>query len=154
MQEDDPALGTVAVRPGLQGVHEAHQGRVQPEDGVLAVSIRIREEPVADATLLVLVVLVEPVGHHHVVHPLVRVAHGERILVDEVQVVVKGTFPVEIPPLRCVDVFRNETQQSLRSVHHDPPFLVFFLYVRSAARRVSMSAGMGADQVRLSPARG
>jgi hypothetical protein len=70
VEEEDAALGAQAVGGRFQGGHQAHQGLVQAEDGVLAPFKGVVKEAVVEELLPEEGVLLHPVGQDHVVGPL------------------------------------------------------------------------------------
>jgi hypothetical protein len=96
VQQDDAALGAVALRRALQHVHQPHQRDVETEHGVLAAVRAVLEELVPDQLLLVVDVLLDTVRQHHVVEALVRIARDLRRLANQRQVVLEGPLPGEL----------------------------------------------------------
>ncbi len=70
MEEEDAPLGAQPVGRRLQGGHQAHEGLVQAEDGVLAPLKGVVKEAVVEEPLLEEGVLLHPLGEDHVVNPL------------------------------------------------------------------------------------
>ena len=125
VQQDDAPLRAVALRGGLQHVHEPHQWDVEPVDRVLAVVDRILEERVTDEALLAVDVLVFAVADDHVVDTLERVARHFRPLLHDAQVVFERAFPVQVLVALVVLQRRDPRNQGLgrecRHVHLAAP---------------------------------
>src|SRR5690606_5031919 len=96
VQEDDASFGAVALGGSLEDVDELHQGNVEPVDGVLAAVGLVQEEVVPDELLLVVDVFGFPMGNVHVVQPLESRTSDLGVLLDDAEVVLEGTLPVQL----------------------------------------------------------
>jgi hypothetical protein len=95
VEQQHALLGAVALGRALEEVDEAHQRDLEAEDRVVAVERLVGEELVADQALFGIDELLGAIRHNHVVDPLEGVAGHPRVARDQIQVVGKGSAPVE-----------------------------------------------------------
>ena len=97
VQQQHAPLGPIAVRGGLEELHQLHQRSIQAEHGISASTDRVVEEIVVDDLLPVLGVAVRAVREDHVVHALERGARHSGVSFEDLQVIREGAVPVELP---------------------------------------------------------
>jgi hypothetical protein len=96
VQKDDAAFRTIALRRGLEHVHEPHQRNVETEDRVFAVVDFVAEEVVANELLLVVDVLFRPVRDDHVIDALECVPRGLWPFSNDGEVFLERPLPGEV----------------------------------------------------------
>ncbi len=117
VQEQDAALGAVALRGAHQDVDEVLEGFLQAEDRVLAVVDGILEELVARQFFLVDGDLVHAVAEDHVVDALVRGARDFGVGPHDVQIFAERAVPVFLLVIGAVLAVGDEGDQ-IRSGGH------------------------------------
>ena len=117
MQQKHAALGAKAVRGRFEHRDQVVQRAFEPEDAVTAILDRVAEEPVRRHLLLVDLDLVLSVRQDHVVEALVRGPHDQRVLLDEVEVLLKRPLPVFVVELGAVQRFADQSFE-VELAHH------------------------------------
>ena len=95
MQENDTPFGAVVPRGGLEDVHEMVQALIDPVDSVASVVLLVAEEAIARDLLLVFDILFLAIGEDHVVDALECVPRHAWILLNELEVILKGPLPIQ-----------------------------------------------------------
>ncbi len=103
---------------GFEHVNQAHQWDVQPVDGVGLMIRFVAEKVISNEPFLVVDVLLGPMADDHVVHTLERVARDLRLVAHDLEVILEGTLPIQIPIQIVVLHFRDRIDHAhLRFTH-------------------------------------
>src|SRR5437667_4291828 len=104
------------------------QALVDPVNRVTPIVGVIPEEAVARDLLLVLDVLLHAVRQEHVVDPLERIPRDPRSFLNEPEIVLEGSFPIQFLVLMCALQIRHRAENMygfcliMHSVHLFPSF--------------------------------
>ncbi len=96
MEKKNALFSSVAKSCGFEEVHELHQRDIEAENSVFAVIDRVIEKFVTNDVLFVFDVVSRAPRKHHVVHALKRIARDLWVLLDDVEILEEGTFPMEV----------------------------------------------------------
>jgi hypothetical protein len=110
MQQQHAAFDAEAVGGGLDVRNELGQRLIEAEDRVLALVHRIIEEPIVRDVFADLGAGFAAVRQHHVVHALVGIADRERMVLDQLEVVLQTTFPMELAVLAGIDSLLDQVE--------------------------------------------
>ena len=117
MQQQHAALRPEAVRRRLEHRDEIAQRAFEPEHAVAAVLDRVAEEAVAGQLLLVDLDLVLAIRQDHVVEALVRSAHDQRVLVQQIEILLERALPVLVLELLLVQRTADQSAE-IEFTHH------------------------------------
>ena len=95
MEENHAPFGAVIPRGGLEDVHQMIQALVDAVDRIASVMLFVAEEAIARDLLLVLDILLGAIRQDHVVNPLERVPRHAWILLNQLEIILQGSFPIQ-----------------------------------------------------------
>ena len=96
MEQDDAPLRAVISRSRLEDIDKMREALVDSINRVASVVGIVPEEAIAGRLLLVLDVLFHSVREDHVVDPLEGVSRHPRTLLNELEIVFKRPFPIQL----------------------------------------------------------
>src|SRR5688572_16884629 len=96
MKQNDAPFRAIVPCGRLEGIDQVVQTLVDTVDGVAAAVVLIPKELVPNDPLFMFGVVLRSIRADHVVDPLERVARDSRVFADELEVVLKRTFPMKL----------------------------------------------------------
>src|SRR5205085_2469304 len=93
---DHAALGAVISRSGFENIDKMREALIDAVNRVAPVMGVIPKEAIARRFLFVLDMFLHACLEDHVVDPLEGVSCDARILLDELEIILQGSFPVQL----------------------------------------------------------
>ena len=111
VEQQHALFGAIALRGGLEEIHQAHQGNLKAKDCIVLIERQIAKELVADQALLGVDKLLGAVRHNHVVDALKRISRYHRILRNDIQILTERTRPVQLLEFFAILHLADELQK-------------------------------------------
>ncbi len=101
VQQNDTAFRAVVAGGGFEDIDQVVEALIDTVHRIAPIVGVIAEEAVARDLLLVLDVFLDAVREDHVVNPLERVPRHARIFLDELEIVLERSFPIQFLVFLC-----------------------------------------------------